>query len=1161
MKTGVFVLERMRQMAESGMRTETSSAQRKTTSKLDAIIERWRNYQPVADLCQALSTAHDESVTITGLAGSSEAFLVRALSENCHTPILIITESSEHANDLYDDLSFLMGDDAVCHYPARQILPYDFRAPVGEIMGRRIMTLSRLTDKAPSVVISPIRALLEPTIDQEFLRNSRVILRQGEEADLDDLVRRLVLLGFKRVPVVEEVGDFTLRGGLVDFFSPGSAAPVRVEFFGDEIDTIREFDVSTQRTIRKISSVSLLPKREVPITQETLESYLDALPEEDADYIRSRYLNDPELPGLEWLSVLFGIPRGFFLDYFPSGSIVILEGEGSLRDEAKAILDEATGLYERLRSRLTRLPTPEEYYFPVEEVFRRIKAFKSIDKVPFRGGRKQIIDFACRAHPSFGSRLDMLIKETNDYVSSDIEYLIATDTESQATRLRELLAEREELTHPLPIEVADLKSGFVCRAGGFAVLTDHEIFSRHHRRIRRKRFKEGVAISDYSNLTKGDYVVHTNYGIARYLGLETITVDGCNRDCLLLQYAENDRLYVPLEEFNQVSKYSGKDTAPALTRLGGPGWEKLKKKTKKAITDMAADLIKLYAERKVRGGYAFGEDTVWLKQLEASFPYEETPDQLKAINDVKRDMQDNKPMDRLICGDVGYGKTEVAVRAAFKAIEDGKQVAILVPTTVLAQQHYHTFSERLKNFPVRIEMLSRFRTRKQQLEIVKDLAEGKVDLVIGTHRLLSKDVVFHDLGLLVIDEEHRFGVRHKEKLRRLKATVDTLSMSATPIPRTLQMSLIGVRDMSLIHTSPKDRLPIITEIVEFDPAVIATAILREIDRGGQVFFVHNRVQTIESMYRYLKKIVPQAEIAVAHGQMHERSLEGIMLAFLAGRFNVLLCTAIIESGLDIPSVNTIIINRADRFGLAQLYQLRGRVGRSATRAYAYLLTPPMKSMTADAIKRLRALEAHSDLGAGFALAMRDLEIRGAGTILGSKQSGFIEQLGYDLYNKLLEEAVAELKGEEIRRLPETKLETDIETHLSDHYVPDRQQKVDIYRRLANAASLNEVEKIRDEVLDRFGKMPPSAVNLFDAAAVRISAALLGIEKVKLREGILNLFFKEDRKLTRQEVEALRKATTCPLEFSFIGRAQIIIDLSSLPPEQRLPHARGVLGKL
>ena len=818
-------------------------------------------------------------------------------------------------------------------------------------------------------------------------------------------------------------------------------------------------------------------------------------------------------------------------------------------------------MYERFKGRLEHLPEPEQYYLPWKVVEERLNRHATVDRVPFRGGSKEIIAFDCQPHPALGARLDLLAATLRDYDTAGMSYIIATDSDSQAERLKELIAEKTDFESVPAIEVANLKGGFVCPSGQLAILTDHEIFSRYHRRIRKKKFREGVAISDYSSLMKGDYVVHTEFGIARYLGLETITVDKRNRDCLLLQYAENDRLYVPIEEFNRVSKYSGKDTAPSLTRLGGPGWEKLKKRTKKAIADMAADLLKLYAERRTSRGFSFGEDSVWLKQLEASFPYEETPDQDKAIQDVKRDMADEKPMDRLVCGDVGYGKTEVAIRAAFKAIDAGKQVAVLVPTTILAQQHYTTFRERLADFPMRVEMLSRFRTRKEQLEVVKDLAGGKVDLVIGTHRLLSKDVSFRDLGLLVIDEEHRFGVRHKEILRKLKASVDTMAMTATPIPRTLQMSLMGVRDMSIINTSPKDRLPILTEIVEFDPATIATSILREIDRGGQVFFLHNRVQTIDAMYRYLKKLLPQVEIGIAHGQMHERSLEGVMLGFLSKRFDVLLCTAIIESGLDIPSANTILINRADRFGLAQLYQIRGRVGRSARRAFAYLMTPPMRLLKADAVKRLRALEAHSDLGSGFALAMRDLEIRGAGTILGARQSGFIEEIGFDLYNRLLEEAVAELKGQPLQRLPETKLETDLEIHLPDRYVNDNQQKVDIYRRLADSRSLDEVEKIRDEVTDRFGRPPQSAVNLFDAAAVKISAALIQIEKLSLRNGTAHMFFAEDKKLTRSEVESLRGATDCPMEFSLIEHPRITVDLSGVAPENRLSTLRGILGKV
>ncbi|MBN1211943.1 MAG: transcription-repair coupling factor [candidate division Zixibacteria bacterium] len=1130
-------------------------------TRLDEILGRWQNYDPFQKIIRAFEEDEKPCLQVTGLAGCAESLLLKALSAKIPRPLVVVTRNSEIANDLYDDLVFLMGEEKVGHFPSRQILPYDFKAPVGEIMGRRISSLAGLLDKSYAVVVCPVRALVEPTISIPVLKANLVDIKKGEETNIDELVEHLLNLGFRPVRLVEEVGDFARRGGLIDLFTPGSEAPVRVEFFGDEVDTIRQFEVATQRTIGHLDRVKIIPRREIPITQDTLEKFLTSLPEADADFIRGRYINDPELPGLEWLSLLFGIEQGSFLDYITDDNIVFVHDKNNLNDEIESFLDEAGQLYDRLIKRISVLPRPEDYYAAAGKVETVLGSAALIDYMPFRGGREEVISFDCQPHPAFGSRLDLLEKTLKEFNAARMSYFIATDSRGQAERLDDLLSDKIGLDEKPHIEVADLNGGFVCRTGSMAVLTDHEIFSRYHRRVRRKKYREGMVISDYTQLNRGDFVVHTDFGIARYLGLETITVDKRNRDCLYLQYAEGDRLFVPIEEFNRVAKYSGKDSAPPLSHLGTPSWEKLKKRTKKAIEDMAADLIKLYAERKSSKGFAFGEDSVWLKQLEASFIYEETPDQEKAIIDVKRDMVEEKPMDRLVCGDVGYGKTEVAVRAAFKAVDAGKQVAVLVPTTILAQQHLATFSERLTEFPVKIAMLSRFRTRKQQLEIVEELTEGKVDLVIGTHRLLSRDVRFKDLGLLIIDEEHRFGVRHKEKLRRLKATVDTLAMSATPIPRTLQMSLMGVRDMSLINTSPKDRLPIITEIVEFDASIIATAILREMERGGQVFFVHNRVQTIEAMHNYLQRVVPQARIAVAHGQMHERSLEGIMLAFLAKQYDVLLCTSIIESGLDIPSANTIIINRGDRFGLAQLYQLRGRVGRSSRRAYAYLLTPPTRLLAADAVKRLRALEAHSDLGSGFALAMRDLEIRGAGTILGARQSGYMEELGFDLYNKILEETVAELKGEEIVRLPETKLEMNIEIYLPDYYITDNQHKVDIYRRLADCYNLDQVEKIREEITDRFGTPPPSAVNLFEATAVKILAAMLGIEKVRIRNSRVVLQFNDQRQLTRQEIEAFHRATDLPLEFSLYNQTVIVIDLGQVDEDRRLNHLRGILAKI
>lgn len=1144
--------------------TSTKPRQSRTASNrpgvfLRQVIDRLAESDPFRQLIEQLQKQPRSD--ITGLSGSATAMVIAALIEKQTGPTLIVAQKSEEALDLYEDLSFLLGDELVGHFPARQILPYDFKAPVGEVIGKRISTLAGMTQNRLKAIICPVRGMMEPTIPIEILKQSMISFKTGDEVDIDELSDRLVHLGFRRVPLVEEVGDFARRGGVIDFFTPGSDAPVRVELFGDEIDTIREFEVATQRSTERLDQVQIMPKREIPIIDDNLEKYLGRINEEDADYIRNRYFNDPDLPGLEWLSVMFGMEQGNLTDYLPANAMLILSGSGSLKAESEAIMEEAERLRSRLKERFNQLITPDQYYWSYDSNLERLASLPQVNLLPFKGGREEVINFECQPHPSLSARFDLLEKHLTDYETRGWTYFIAADQAGQMERLKELLADKTDLEHDVPVEVANLKGGFICKPAGIAILTDHEIFSRYHRRVRKRKFKEGVAIADYSSLTKGDYVVHTDYGVARYLGLETIEVDDRHRDCLLLQYDESDRLYVPIEEFNRVAKYSGKEASPKLTCLGGPAWEKLKSKTKKAIADMAEELIKLYAKRKASGGFSFGEDSVWLKQLEASFPFTETPDQAKAILDVKRDMAREEPMDRLVCGDVGYGKTEVAVRAAFKAIDAGKQVAVLVPTTILALQHFNTFKERLAQFPVKVEMLSRFRKRKEQLEIIAELANGKVDLVIGTHRLFSKDVKFKDIGLLIIDEEHRFGVRHKEKLRQIKTAVDTMAMTATPIPRTLQMSMMGVRDMSIIATSPKGRLPIITETIEFDPAIIATVILREIDRGGQVFFVHNRVQSIDAIYLYLKKLLPQVEFGIAHGQMHERSLEGIMIGFLNQQFQVLLCTAIIESGLDIPSANTIIINRADHFGLAQLYQLRGRVGRSERRAYCYLVTPPARLLKPESVQRLRALEAHSDLGSGFALAMRDLEIRGAGTILGAKQSGFIEEIGFDMYNRLLEEAVAELKGQEIIKLPETKIETALELHLPTGYVPDSQQKVDLYRRLADCRNLDEVERIRDEVIDRFGRLPQSGTNLFDAAAVKISAARLQIEKVAFRPDKVHLIFEAGRQLKRSEIESFRKSTDRPLEFSVIGNMSITIGLAGLAREKHMPTIRGLLNQI
>jgi len=1128
---------------------------------IKAIFDRFSQSPAFEDLLRRLSGDYTSPITLSGLAGSSVSFVLAVLTEFIKGPIIGIFSDQEEAEDIYDDLVALLGEMGICHFPSLQVPPFEFRSPTGEIVGTRLASLSRLLQNDTKAVIAPISAVIEPTITLNDFKRAGLLLKTGDEAEIISIAEKLATMGFNRVPLVEEVGDYALRGGLLDFFSPGFDHPVRIEFFGDTIETIRQFDVAAQRTTGRLDEINLLPRREVFITENSIENYIGMMSEKDADLVRARYLNDPELPGLEWLASGFGIERGCLTDFLPENAVFVLQGYSGFEVIINDIFQDASRHLERLKSRMQQPPEVEDYYKNKDRFLKFLEGRRIIDLVPFKGGRKNIIDFQCRDHPALGSRFDLIAKTLQQFSRERIEFFVAVDNAGQGERLNELLSDKIDSDMYVPIEVARLKAGFVSNENKIAVLTDHQIFSRRVRQIRRRKFREGVAIQNYTSLVNGDYVVHIDFGIARYDGLKSINISGRTRDCLLLKYEGGDKLYVPIEEFNRVSKYSGKDSAPKLSSLGGPGWKKIKARTKKAIEEMAADLIKIYAERKTQPGFAFSPDTPWMRQLEASFPYNETEDQIKAIADIKKDMEQAVPMDRLICGDVGFGKTEVAIRATLKAIEDGKQVAILVPTTILAQQHLTTFNQRLGDFPIRIEMLSRFRSKIEQKKIIEELAAGKIEVVIGTHRLLSKDVQFADLGLLIVDEEQRFGVKHKETLRKIKTTVDTMAMTATPIPRTLQMSLMGARDMSVINTSPKDRHPVITQISEFDPDVIAEAILSEVDRDGQIFFVHNRVQSIEAIYRYLKKLLPQVEIAVAHGQMHERSLEGIMLAFLAGKFQVLLATSIIESGLDIPNVNTIVINRADKFGLAQLYQLRGRVGRSSVRARAHLLTPQYRLITEDARKRLRAIEAHADLGSGFALAMKDLEIRGAGNILGPQQSGFIEEVGFDLYTKMLEEAVAELKGEEVMRPPETKIEMTIDILIPDFYINIYQQKVEVYQKVAGARRLEEVEHIRDEISDRFGRPPDSVNNLLDAAAVRISAWAHGIHKVKIKSTRAELVFGEGKKLDRREIEAWRRVVDCPMEFSIAKEILIKLDLSQIGKNDRLRYLRAVLNRI
>jgi transcription-repair coupling factor (superfamily II helicase) len=1099
----------------------------------------------------------EKAIYISGMAGSGKALLLAYLKKNLDSPFLVITSKPEEALKIYDDLVSFLGQKITRLFPAWEILPYEMKIPDTEVIGRRLETLYDLALRENIIAIATVRSCLEKTILPEDLKKRTIRLKVGKSTDIDHLSQQLLDLGFKRFSQVEEVGAYSIRGGIVDVFPHSYSDPIRIEFFGDQIESIRKFAVLDQRSIQKIDSALILPKREVLLSDAKLEECLSKLRPKQAENLREKIRFYEEVPGLEWLASLFELPQATILDYLPPDSILFMDESSFIQNELDLIQTETERLFSEAEKREEAVPEPKVLFDQKEVFLNQIHQFQVIENLSV-GEKKESINLGMMEPEGFGGSLDLLRGAIRNHKTQRQKIYVFCDNPGQKDRLSELLDHEREGVN---LEVGLLNSGFSFPEIGLVTLTDHQIFSRYFRRRRTRRFNEGIALSSYSVLSLGDFVVHIDFGIGKYGGLESLLVDQKKRECLKLFYQGGDKLYVPIEEFNRVHRFVGKEGVPSLSKLGGTSWEKLKRRTKKAIQDMAKELIELYAERKAKLGFAFSPDSPWQKELEASFIYEETPDQLLAIDAIKQDMQKETPADRLICGDVGYGKTEVAIRAAFKSVMDGKQVAVLVPTTILAFQHFTTFTERLREYPVRIEMLSRFKSRKEQKEIVEGLKEGRVDVVIGTHRLLSNDIKFKDLGLVIIDEEQRFGVTHKEKLKKLRRLVDVLTLTATPIPRTLQLSLFGARDMSIINTPPKDRLPIHTEIVEFDKELIAEAILREVDRGGQIYFVHNRVQTIEAMYRFLKDLVPETRIAIAHGQMDERLLEKVMLEFLDHQYDCLLVTSIIESGIDIPTVNTIIINRADKFGLAQLYQLRGRVGRSGTKAYASLLIPKVKLLSPTARKRLKALEQFTQLGSGFHLALRDLEIRGAGNLLGPQQHGFIEEVGFDLYCRLLDEAVRELKGEKIERLKEVKMEFDLDIYIPESYIPDSQQRVEIYRKLSEASSVEEVDMIKAELLDRFGKPKKEVKDLLEFTCAKILASQKGISRLSLKKDILILEFPPDKKMGKKDIENLSQKIKLPFEFKVDQSLKVYVKLEEVAFEKKAEFVKNFLLKL
>jgi transcription-repair coupling factor (superfamily II helicase) len=1090
------------------------------------VIDLCASSSPIEELVSRLSGG-TQHIDVHGAHGSSVALVVAIMSQRIDRTVCVVAPGPTESDAVAGDLETFLGPDLVAEFPSWGLLPFEEEAPATSVSARRVATLHRLL-QSKIVVVATTRALREPTMPPDVLSAGVVTLSHGDVTDRDELVSRLVELGYDRVPLVEELGSFSVRGGIVDVFSPASDDPVRVEFDGDRIASLRVFVPATQRSTGRVDRASVIPRREVPIKPDRILSRLcrDGSPASRSyETLADLWIGDPDMPGATWYLRESGLGVSF-MEHLPDDAVVVTLSPDRCRRSSDELDEEAAFLHERAE-RSGRVVLHAEKIFVPAGGIEKLAATLTNVRVHDLAAPEGSVDLGFGPPPPIAPGLDGVREGVGRLLEEGARVIVAADEEHSRRRIAGFLG---DLVESVTLSDGAVSSGFVAPHPGLAVLTEHELLSRYRRR-RRRRYAEGIAITHYSHLSPGDFVVHEDHGVARFVGLARIHAAGSEHECLDLSFAVDGRVYVPVEDFSRVSRYAGSDASPALSRLGGTAWIRRRARAKAAAYDIAADLARLYATRKEMPGFACPSDTTWQAELEASFPYEETPDQDTAITVVKGDLERGTPMDRLVCGDVGYGKTEIAVRAAFKVINAGRQVAVLVPTTVLSDQHWQTFRQRLSNFPVVIESLSRFRNPREQRQVIAGLKDGTVDVVVGTHRLLSKDVSFARLGLLVVDEEHRFGVTHKERIKRLRSQVDCLTLTATPIPRTLQMSLYGLRDFSVVRTPPKERLPVETRVHVFDEKLIVNAITRELERGGQVFFVHNRVQSIASMAAFLSRKLPDVRFLVAHGQMHESDLEAVMHEFITGGADVLVCSAIIESGLDMPNVNTIIINRADRFGIAQLYQLRGRVGRSRRLAHAYLLTPPTRLISPSSRKRLRAIEQHTALGSGYTLALRDLEIRGAGNILGREQSGFIEDVGYDLYMRMIEEAVAELRGEPMSSPPTVRVSLDSVAELPESYIDSSQERIVAYQQLADMRSSEALDGLVLSWRDRFGSLPEQARSLVGVTRVRIAASTVGVAEVAVRDGWAEWTYSKGFTVGRSHVEALRRATDGELELS------------------------------
>ncbi len=1051
-------------------------------------------------------------MTVEGFSGASRALFLAQLKKKLRRPVVVLTPDQNTGEALLGDLKYFFRHEKIRDipqfFPTWETLPYEHLSPLTEVSGERLSILDQLMHGTCPFLVVPVEAAMQCVIPQSVFSRQVFPVKKGDSLGRELLEASLVDNGYTRVHMVEGRGEFSVRGDIVDLFQSAYPNPVRVEFFGDQVESLREFDLNSQVSVQEIGEIKILPVREITLTPAEVERGVknmqsfaaeNGVDPAELNEVMDRITHLGGFSGVERLSPFFYPEKETLFGYLSEETLVVADELDLVFSKCEQYQELIQTEYENALDNGDIASPPGDFYMTVEEVKFRLASVRSLSLNSIKlsdEGSPDAAHFDIQTIPPLRGKFDSLAEQALKWNEEGMEAVIVAPTKGQVRRVHQLV---DEYGLEIAVDKGLISSGFQIRSLGKLFVAESEIFGRSHKHRYRRKPKSQSFQRGFKDLRPDDFLVHVDYGIGRYLGTKELQTGIGGGEFLEILYADDEKLYIPMDGLGYIQKYMGAgEAAPPLSKMGSIGWKRQKSRAKKAIQEMAEDLLKLYATRKITERTSFSGNSVVMEEFADSFEFEETDDQLKAIDEIEEDLEQGKPMDRLVCGDVGYGKTEVAMRAAFKVVMEKKQVAVLVPTTILAQQHLNTFQERFRNYPVNIEQVSRFRTPKEQKEILAKLKTGEMDILIGTHRLLSPDVKFADLGLIIVDEEQRFGVKHKERLKKLRASVDILTLTATPIPRTLHFSLMGVRDLSVIETPPSDRLAVKTFVRKFDEKVIREAILRELDRGGQIFFVHNKIHSILSIKELIHKIVPEVRIGVAHGQLKEHQLEEVMKKFMDHEIDLLLCTTIIESGLDIPSANTIILNRADTFGLAQLYQLRGRVGRYKHQAYAYLLIPGTLAITPEARQRICAIEEMNELGAGFQLAARDMEIRGVGDMLGHKQSGHICTIGFDMYCKLIEETVKEIQGEKVDTAIEPEIDLMVKGNIPKDYIENLNERLEVYRRIQLINDLKECDSLNSELLDRYGKLPEPVEKLLELLEIRVFCKKLHISNAKLK---------------------------------------------------------------